>query len=362
MHLDRTYELDVPAFQLPETRVYGHSTRMSDFDSPEIERILKPAHDVPAHHVRIEVRSGESKTHVDQHPVPDGLVGRAKHEIKRQLHRRAATVDMGNAFALDMRFAYTGNFAHLVHDVIGPLRLIEQVLEDDSSVERAPIHVVLPRKAPVLAKRVLETAGIPTVCTDGRVRGRRVSITQQLNLAHLPLLARQPFERDPEPVPERLFVARRGERVVLNEDEVTAFLAQEGYERVYMEDYSIARQWQMLAEAQDVVGIHGAGLASLGFSAHRPVGALPRFRLVELFSPGFSSSCFRFYTAVLGGTWVGVRGKITPAVVRDLDMLGHARAHDMASFEVDLDALREALDFSRDGAPRPDPFPMPSRG
>ena len=138
--------------------------------------------------------------------------------------------------------------------MIGPLRLIDQVLEDDSSFEHAPLHVVLPRNVAVLAKRILETAGIPTVCADGRVRGRRVSITRRLNLAHLPLLALK------------------------------------GFERVYMEDDSIPLQWQKLVAAQDVVGIHGAGLARLGFCAHRPVGALPPFRLVELFSLDFSSS------------------------------------------------------------------------
>lgn len=57
-----------------------------------------------------------------------------------------------------------------------------------------------------------------------------------------------------------------------------------------MEDDSIPLQWQKLVAAQDVVGIHGAGLARLGFWAHRPVGALPPFRLVELFSLDFSSS------------------------------------------------------------------------
>lgn len=359
MSLERTYDLDVPAFPLPETRVYAHATRMSDFDSPEIERILKPASALPAHRVRIELRRGESLTHIENHPPPSASVERAKYELKRRLHAREPVVDLDEGFAFEMRFYYMGNFAHLVHDVLGPLRLIEQVLGDDPDVEAGPIRVILPKQAPALATRVLDAAGVPYVCTDGRVRGRLISISQDLNIAHLGHLARQPYESVAEPTPERVFVSRRGERVVLNEDAVTRFLAQEGYERVYMEDHPIERQWSLLANAREVVGIHGAGLSSLGFAIQRPMGDGPRFRLIELFSPGFASTCFRLYAGVLGGTWVGVRGRITPEVVQDLDLLGKARAHDQASFEVDLDALAEALRYSRDEARWPETLPGP---
>lgn len=357
--MERLYELDVPAFPLPETRVFAHATRMSDFDSPEIERILKPPSELPAHRVRIELRDGDSLTHIENHPPPDATLERAKYELKRRLHRREPIVDLGHGFAFEMRFYYMGNFAHLVHDVIGPLRLIEQVLADDPAVTPSPIHVILPKKAPALAIRVLDTAGIPYVCTDGAVRGRQLSISQDFNIAHLGHLARQPYDPGPEPTPERVYVSRRSERVVLNEDAVNAFLAKEGYERVFMEDHPIARQWAMLANAKEVVGIHGAGLSSLGFAIQRPATDGPRFRLIELFSPGFSSTCFRLYAGVLGGSWVGVRGRITPDVVRDLDLLGQARAHDQASFEVDLDALAEALAYSRTEADWPRTLPPP---
>ncbi len=128
---------------------------------------------------------------------------------------------------------------------------------------------------------------------------------------------------------------------------MTDFLRAEGFERVYMEDIPIAQQWTMLGNAKEVVGIHGAGLSSLGFSARRAKQGGPRFRLIELFSAGFASSCFRDYAAVLEGTWVGVRGKITPEIVRDLDLRGESRAHDHASFEIDIDSLAEALAHSR---------------
>ena len=350
---ERDYEVPLPAIPVPATRVYAYTTRLADFDSPAIERILRPATELAAHTVRIELRTGDSTTHAESRPPPASAFARAKYEVKRRLHRRLPVVERGERTALDMRFSFMGNYAHLVHDVIAPLRFIERTLEGDPEVRTGPIHVILGRTPPAIATRVLDHAGIPYLCTDGVVRGRLVSISQDLNVCLLPDLARQPFESGSGATPERVFVSRRGARSLLNEAAVTDLLAREGFTRVYMEDHPIGHQWALLANAREVVGIHGAGLSSLGFSIHRASPDAPRFRLVELFSAGFSSSCFRDYAAVLGGTWVGVRGRVTPEIVRDLDVLGHARAHDNASFEVDLEALAEALAFSRSGGGHP---------
>lgn len=350
MSLERAYDIEIPAIPIPETRVYAHRTRIADFDSPDVERIVRPVSEIPRHRVEIRLTTGDSRTNVENHPAPAAPVPRLKYEIKRVLHRRAPRIDLGDRFALDMRFSFMGNYAHLIHDVLGPLRMIEETLGADG-VDLSPIHVILPRQAPPLALKVLEFAGVPTVCTDGVVHGRLITITQELNIALLPHLVRQPFADRKQPTPERVFVSRRGARTILNEEPVMKLLESEGFERFYMEDLSIGEQWSLLGHAREVVGIHGAGLSSLAFSLHRPNPSGPRFRLVELFSAGFSSTCFRDYAAVLGGTWVGVRGKITPEIIRDLDVLGHSRAHDNASFEVDTEALAMALEHSRSGNP-----------
>jgi hypothetical protein len=346
MHLERTYAIEIPVVSIPASMVFAHSTRMADFDTPDIERIVQPSSQLPRHTVDLRVATGVTTTRAETRSAPRAPYGRLKHEVKRVLHRREPEIDLGNGFALDMRFAYLGNFAHLVHDVLGPLRFIEKTLKEDSSVPFAPVHVIIPKKEP-LAARFLEAAGVPTIQTDGIVRGNLVTITERFNLALLPHLARQPFAAPAGPTRDRLFVSRRGARVVLNEDAVTRFLADQGFERVYMEDFSIAEQWSMLAHAKEVVGIHGAGLASLAFSIHRQNRGVPRFRLIELFSPGYMNTCFRIYSAILDGSWVGVRGKITPEVVRDLDLNGQSLAHQLSSFDVDLASLSEALDYSR---------------
>ena len=348
---DLEYRVDLPEIQVPPTRVYAHATRMSDFDSPDVERIMKPAYALPTHPLVIDAHEGLSATHVETRPAPDSPLARLKHAIKQRLHARRPLVEIGDGFALETRFMFLGNYAHLIHDLIAPLRLIERTL-DERGAGSGPVHVILPANAPALAVRVLDHAGIPWIATDGAVRGRILRASQELNIALLGELAHQPASLPASPVEERVYVSRRGARTVLNDDAVTSFLAERGYVRFFMEDLSVGDQWALLGTARDIVGIHGAGLSSLGLSAGRtpethPDGRpAPRFRLVELFSPGFSSTCFREYAAVLDGRWVGVRGRITAEVVRDLDELGNTRAHDMASFEVDLTALEEALDYA----------------
>lgn len=347
MNVDRVHNIDIPAVPIPETRVFAYQTRMSDFDTPSIERIIKPETEMPNHTAQIRLAVENTPTAAECRAVPKSPTQRLRYEVKRYLHSREPRIDLGDKVAMDFRFSHTGNYAHLIHDVLGPLRMVERALMEDSFLSGSPINVILPLKAPPLALKVLGQAGVPVICTNSVVSGRLISITQELNVALLPNLVHQPFETWPDPTPEKVYVSRRGVRSVINEDEVARFLADEGFVRVYMEDLPIPQQWSMLGNAKEVVGIHGAGLSSLGFSIHRPRDEGPRFRLVELFSAGFSSSCFREYAAVLGGTWVGVRGQVTPEIVRDLDVLGRNRAHDQASFKVDVNSLSEALSYSR---------------
>jgi predicted alpha/beta hydrolase len=71
---------------------------------------------------------------------------------------------------------------------------------------------------------------------------------------------------------------------------------------------------------------------------HRP-------SLVELFGPGYIVSCFRDLAAAVGSRWCGVRGQITPEVVRDLDHRHrHPRSHTTSPAVIDLASLEAALD------------------
>jgi hypothetical protein len=62
---------------------------------------------------------------------------------------------------------------------------------------------------------------------------------------------------------DRVFLARRGARSVINHAEVEATVAKFGYRTVFMEDYSLADQLSIGAQAKHVVAIHGAAMSFL---------------------------------------------------------------------------------------------------
>ena len=342
---DREYPVEIAAIEIPETRTFAHTTRLVDFDTPAMEEIIRPAATLRAHTARVRLWQGETATHADTRPVPEPLVDRLKHEVKRVLHRRAPTVDLGpQTIGFDLRAHFLNNHAHLVHECLAPLRCLEATLESNGSLEGRSVSVILGVDPPKLVSRFLEAAGVPVVEADGIVRGTLVSIEGHHDVSLVPYLSRQPWSDWAEATPSRVYVSRRGElRSVVNEDEVKAMLEAEGYERVFMEDYPLPQQWSMLVNAEEIVGIHGAGLAGIAFAAAKGAPVRPRVRVVELYSAGYSNSCFRDYTAGVDGVWVGVRGKILPEIVDDLDIKGNQRAHHMSCFEVDLVSLGAAL-------------------
>lgn len=67
----------------------------------------------------------------------------------------------------------------------------------------------------------------------------------------------------------RIFISRSKarRRRILNEDELFAFLATFGYERVCLEDIGIKDAARMMSEAEAVVAPHGAGLTNIIFAS-----------------------------------------------------------------------------------------------
>lgn len=66
-------------------------------------------------------------------------------------------------------------------------------------------------------------------------------------------------------VSRKVYVSRKkaGKRFVENEEEVTATLAEFGYETHCFEDYSFADQIKLLAQTRVLIGVHGAGLTNM---------------------------------------------------------------------------------------------------
>jgi len=150
-------------------------------------------------------------------------------------------------------------------------------------------------------------------------------------------------------LPEKVFIARKFTRFLLNEDEITQFLESRGFTKYYFEDIPVSQQWQILANARQVVAIHGAALAAMAFNQRglaRKPGDLSGFQLIELFGPGYQVDVYRRFAAILNAHWCAVRGKITVKVLRDLDERGLSRSHEKSPFVIDPGTVEMALDYS----------------
>jgi capsular polysaccharide biosynthesis protein len=193
-----------------------------------------------------------------------------------------------------------------------------------------------------MGRRFFQTLDIPVVCTDRPVIGNLIKTGDSVQGAfegwYPDLFQDLPFKGQVEGTPEKVFLCRRGQRRLLNEDSINGFLEQYGFKRVYFEDIPIGEQWSWLRNAKSVVAIHGAGMAGLLFSR-------PGVKVVELFHPGFVNDIYRNMTAALAGSWCGVTGKITKDTIRKLDYTGNPHAVAMDSSDVDISTVESALQF-----------------
>jgi capsular polysaccharide biosynthesis protein len=86
----------------------------------------------------------------------------------------------------------------------------------------------------------------------------------------------------------RVYITRgrtRNSRIVRNEDEVVAALAEYGFSAVDPAALSVADQIRTFAEAETIVSPHGAALGNLAF-CH------PQATVVELFPPDYVQGCY----------------------------------------------------------------------
>jgi hypothetical protein len=219
----------------------------------------------------------------------------------------------------------------------------------------AEFTVIISEAAASYVAEALCTVGLNVISTHRPVQSIILMVEEG---GHLPLirlsksLLAQPRLRNKgvsDGLPRKLYISRRGSRSVLNEVEVYSFLQSLGYERVYPEDLRVEEQIRLLANATDIVAIHGAALGPLILRSASTLGA--NVRLVELFGAGFLVSVFREIVFELSGTWIGVRGALEP------DIVGKKRSalyFEKDAFSVDIDCLSMAIEASHrpDGQPQ----------
>jgi glycosyl transferase family 61 len=147
----------------------------------------------------------------------------------------------------------------------------------------------------------------------------------------------------------RLYVTRgrtRNNRIVRNEDAVLEVLAERGFTVVDPGSQPVAEQIRMFAEAEQIVGPHGAAMTNLLFVS-------PGCSVIELFAPDYVDvSYWKLVDCVPDVSYRYLLGE------GRMPKPGREETGVMSDITIDLDALRRALDSEPTEASRS----VPSRG
>lgn len=356
--------LEVQEWSAPEGWLIGAATRLVDCWSPQIEWVRMPA--LRWRSSRVELKIGRGR--LSAWPAEDT-------RQRRRQSRRSVKLD-DDTIAVDLRRLGGWNIAHAVKEGVQRFLAAEFVARQLDLGAR--LVAIVSEDVSPFVRETYELFGIAMIATNAEVTGRfvggQIESHQAIALASDLMPARVSFLLDERisDFPRRIFLARRGSRAITNTPEIARFLEARGFSTVYPEELSVVDQFRLLWHADEVVGVHGAALALLlPRVLQRPRRPL---HFIEVFGPGYIVSLYRCLAARIGANWVGVRGRVTPEVVRDLEILGESnwryrlaralrgwvptrwlpgdaawqRTHQIANFEVDPRSLELALETVRD--------------
>jgi capsular polysaccharide biosynthesis protein len=310
---------------------FTYPTRLANAYTPEIQIIDLPGYQVIPPPIEICVRDG----------ITDSLGPNATRSLKGWLKTGYKTlvpkIRMDDAHIFDARYEDDDNIAHILDSVISALLAAKS--------QHFTVTVILKAQASAMARDVFDLLGIQTLCTNAEVIGKRVLVRQPNHDRFYggglygPLFKEVTFSKYQKRTSERIFIARKVSRRIVNEEEVEKFLGTFGFVKVYFEDIPVFDQWSLARNARAVVGIHGAALSSLFFNTHAAT-------VIELFHPGFVTNWARHITNGVGGTWFGVTGQLPPDIIKHLDYRGKAKHFAFHDIRIDIEGLRTALEHA----------------
>jgi hypothetical protein len=349
----------------------GARTRLMDCWHPQLEWIRMP--ELQFHPNEYWVKLNQIEPPSDS-PQAFGL--------RRLIRPQHEGLKLDKPF-FDLRIYGPNNIAHaIVGGLIGVLA--SQHAATQLGLVDDVVAVVAANVAPYV-KHVYTFLGIPVMETDEPVSGMRMQCNfddlASVGLAQslLPKSIVGMMEEKGRSSPAKIYLARRGSRSISNSAEIETLLRREGFVTIYPERLPVLEQFRLLWHAETVIGVHGAGLAPLLLRSLLPIRRPLQF--IEIFGPGYVVTLYRHITAVIGGQWVGVRGRISPEVIQDLDVnqgssicrrvcekfngilpgrflvkeRAWQRTHQSSSFTVDPDSVIASLDVLKSGLSEPTP-------
>jgi len=119
---------------------------------------------------------------------------------------------------------------------------------------------------------------------------------------------------------ENIYVSRVGtRRSILGEEKIVAHLRSKGFRIVKAEDYTFSEQLKIFANANILIGVHGAGLTHGIWSADSV--------MIELMPTNRINRCFEWQTLILGNTYQRILYEAErpdiESIIKQLDSLVH---------------------------------------
>ncbi|MBW4442720.1 MAG: glycosyltransferase family 61 protein [Plectolyngbya sp. WJT66-NPBG17] len=310
--------------ELAAAKTFTYPTRLAHAWEPRILEIAHRAEQLQRREIEFCARPDSTRS----------LNIHVRNPYKRLYKEFATPIQCRDSYIFDTRYEVDGNIAHILGCIA-----IKALLARSKFPNLALILRENPHRMAIEAYRLL---GFPLICTNRHVEGNLVVMSDHNDEPDFEPFYRTEFGQfefdgyKPK-TPERVFLARRGTRSIINEPEIEQVLSSYGFEKLYFEDFSMAEQWSIARNAKVVVGIHGAALKNFVFNAQG-------VKLIELFHPGYVVDIYRRDNAVSGGRWCGVTGKLPDDIICKLETEGDARRFAMSRLMIDPTSLQMALD------------------
>lgn len=318
--------------------LFGFPTLTVNRYSPEVEQIYLPSASSVEGDLTIEL---DLKNSTISHSQVLPRLSKLKLSVSKESQHLSS-----DQIGLDLRLNSPQNWAHAVTNHLPVALLVKRLLAD---VDRA-IVVIFPADVSNKILEIFRLSGFICLATHAPVsgyicnfslkpwvsiRGERCDIVGD-GLQGTELVKKLAASGAHE---DRIFLSRRKTRTITNEKEVIEHLANLGFKTLYIEDYSPVEQIAYIANAREIVAVHGASMGPMIF--RNAYAATQTYKLIELFSPAHVTGAWRSIAWQQGAKWAGVRGRLWPELVKD----GADFVSNMSNFEVSLDSLQSALSY-----------------
>jgi hypothetical protein len=322
----------IPSFSIytPPSRMFTYPSKLIDTYVANVMDIVIPSHTLNTNKFKFKVYKGSTS----DSSKPFSFKFKKLDRLERKI---SPSISLENTYIYDARYAQHWALAHVLVDLISFLLEIKELIPPNE------LTVILPRKTDLMGVKILREFGYNNiVSTNKDVKGKILEVIVNDNPSKQPdycisnVFSQLDFPGYSHETPEKVFIARKGRRKIINETEVEEFLNKYGFKKVYFEDIPLTEQWSIAKNAKVVVTPHGAAMTNLLFNDQM-------VKCIELSHPGFIVDYHRNIIYVKQGSWCRVTGEITDDILGKIAQKHNYFApHDI---RIDLRSLEMALDY-----------------